>query len=260
MRKLRLVLHILRGALITALLLPRASRARRQAIVSRWSLQLLGICGMGLVVHGNRAAHGGAALVVSNHVSWIDIFVIDAWRPTPFVAKAEIARWPVIGWLSAQAGTIFIERTRRSDARRIVTQLAATLEAGGQACVFPEGTTSDGAAILPFHTNLLQAAVSAQKPVLPLALWYEDAAGRQSFAPAFVGELTLAQTLDAMLRAAPLTAHLSIGTPLAPGESRRALGMRAQAAVAEMLARGLGRAILPQAAGTEESGDGSIAA
>lgn len=235
LRKVRLLMHLVRGLVLAALVLPRASLGKRDATVRTWSLQLLRLCGMRLVVHRASRAIDRQVFIVANHVSWIDIFAIDAWRPTRFVAKAEIAHWPVVGWLTRQVGTIFIQRDKPSDARRIVKDLAAMLSDGERICVFPEGTTSDGSGVLPFHANLLQAAVAAQAPVQPVTIIYEDAHGAQSSAAAFIGDMSMLDSINLIFKAAPLTAHLYIGEPVAPMDERRALANRARASVVEAL-------------------------
>ncbi len=229
------MLHLLRGMWLVATRFPQASDAQRQAINQAWSLGVLRLCGMRLVVHHDAARLDHGVLMVSNHVSWLDICVINAWRPTPFVSKAEVRAWPIVGWLAQQAGTVFIQREKRRDAQRIMHDLAARLTAGERMCLFPEGTTSSGHALLPFHANLLQAAVSASCPVQPVCLMYEDANGRQSTAPAYIGEMSLSTSLDAVLREGPLTVHLHIGEPLEAGVDRRQLAARAQAAVGAAL-------------------------
>src|ERR1700744_537354 len=236
LRKARLIAHLLHGMFTVATRFPRASAAERHALNRAWSLKMLRLCGMRLVVHNDSARLDRGALVVANHISWIDIYVINAWRPTPFVSKAEIRQWPVVGWLAQQLDTVFIQREKRSDAKRIMHELSDRLSAGELMCVFPEGTTSNGLALLPFHANLFQAAVSASVPVQPLCIMYEDAQGRQSTAPAYIGELSLGESLDALLRGGPLTAHVYVGATLAPGADRRLLAAEAQASVGAALA------------------------
>jgi 1-acyl-sn-glycerol-3-phosphate acyltransferase len=230
-RKTRLLIHLLRGALTVALRFPRASADQRHAMNRAWSLRMLELCGMKLVVHNDAARIDAGALVVCNHISWIDIYVINAWRPTPFVSKAEIRNWPLIGWFAENLDTVFVEREKRSDAKRIMHELAARLDRGELMCVFPEGTTSDGRALKPFHTNMFQAAVEADRPVQPLCILYEDAQGRQSLAPAYIDDVSLKQSLDAMLKAGPLTAHVYVGEPIPSEGDRRILAARAEAAV-----------------------------
>ncbi|ALP62193.1 lysophospholipid acyltransferase family protein [Paraburkholderia caribensis] len=236
LRKARLVVHLLHGMWTVWTRFPRATPQQRLELNRAWSLRMLQLCGMRLVVHNDGARLDEGVLVVANHISWLDIYVINAWRPTPFVSKAEIRKWPVVGWLAQQLGTVFIQREKRSDAKRIMHELANRLNAGELMCVFPEGTTSDGVQLLPFHANMFQAAVSASRPVQPVCMMYEDAQGRQSTAPAYIGELSLGESLDAMLRAGPLTAHVYVGAPLAPGADRRLLAAEAQASVGAALA------------------------
>lgn len=234
-RKARLIAHLLYGMWIVATRFPRAGADGRQTLNRDWSLKMLQLCGMQLMVHNDSARLDRGALVVANHISWIDIYVINAWRPTPFVSKAEIRQWPVVGWLAQQLDTVFIQREKRSDARRIVHELAERLSAGELMCVFPEGTTSSGVALLPFHANLFQAAVSASVPVQPICILYEDAHGKQSTAPAYIDDLTLSDSLNLLLRGAPLTAHVYVGAPLAPGADRRTLAAEAQAVIERAL-------------------------
>ncbi|HVE06522.1 MAG TPA: lysophospholipid acyltransferase family protein [Paraburkholderia sp.] len=236
LRKIRLVVHLLHGMWIVATRFPHASESVRNELNRKWSLRFLQLAGMRLVVHNDAARLDTGVLVISNHISWIDIYVINAWRPTRFVSKAEVRQWPVVGWLAHQLGTVFIQREKRSEAKRIMHELAQRLESGQTMCVFPEGTTSDGLALLPFHANMFQAAVSASRPVQPLCLYYEDAHGKQSTAPAYIGDMSLGQSLDALLRGGPLTAHVYVGDALAPGAERRVLAAEAQASVGHALA------------------------
>ncbi|MGF6611031.1 1-acyl-sn-glycerol-3-phosphate acyltransferase [Paraburkholderia sp. WSM4175] len=235
LRKVRLITHLLHGMWTVATRFPNASAERRHALNRAWSLKMLRLCGMRLVVHNDAARLDRGALVVANHISWIDIYVINAWRPTPFVSKAEIRQWPVVGWLAQQLDTVFIQREKRSDAKRIMHELAARLSAGELMCVFPEGTTSNGLELLPFHANMFQAAVSAGVPVQPLCIMYEDAQGRQSTAPAYIVDVSLSDSLDMLLRGGPLTAHVYVGAPLAPDADRRVLAAQAQQVVANAL-------------------------
>ncbi|MDN7181196.1 1-acyl-sn-glycerol-3-phosphate acyltransferase [Caballeronia sp. SEWSISQ10-4 2] len=236
-RKARIFAHLLHGMWTVARRFPKATPQVRMELNRAWSVEMLRRCGMKLVVHNDQARLDSGALVVGNHVSWIDIYVVNAWRPTPFVSKAEVRSWPVVGWLAQQLDTIFLQREKRSDAKRIMHELAQRLVRGELMCVFPEGTTSLGRDLLPFHSNLFQAAVSAACPVQPICLMYEDANGRQSEAPAYIDDLTLAFTLNAMLRDTPLTAHLYVCDAIAPGADRRVLARQAQAAVEAALRR-----------------------
>jgi len=235
LRLTRLALHLLRGMALVAFIFPRVGRARQQHMVRDWSQRLLKVCGVKLVVHQQGVAPEHGVMVVGNHVSWLDIYVINAWQPVSFVAKAEVEKWLILGWLAKTIGTVFIRRDKRSDARRIVHQLTDVLKSGETICIFPEGTTSDGVQLLPFHANLLQAPVAARAAVQPICLMYENAQGQQSLAPAYIGEVSLFASLVSILRAAPLTAHLYIMAPLEVCDERRELARRAQAAVQSAL-------------------------
>ena len=119
----------------------------------------------------------GATLLLANHISWLDIVAIHAVAPQArFVSKADVLAWPLLGWLIKGAGTLFIERERKRDALRVLHQVAEALKAGDTVAVFPEGTTGDGATLLPFHANLLQAAIATGTPVQRVALRYSDPA------------------------------------------------------------------------------------
>jgi 1-acyl-sn-glycerol-3-phosphate acyltransferase len=172
-------------------------------------------------------------LVVCNHISWLDIYVINALAPAAFVAKDDVRHWPLIGWLCANTDTIFLERGSRAAAQRTRESMVERLRAGIHVAVFPEGTTSGGERLLPFHAALFQSAIDAGVPVVPLALRYADGAGNPCRAPAYDGDITLWQCLRAIARADGLKAELRILEPLAvaAGE-RRALAARCHEAIA----------------------------
>ncbi|MCA8093235.1 1-acyl-sn-glycerol-3-phosphate acyltransferase [Burkholderia anthina] len=235
LRKLRLVVHLLRGMATVALCFSRVTPARRAEMTRRWSIRMLRICGMRIVVHNDGARLDASALVVGNHVSWLDIYAINAWRPTPFVSKAEVRQWPIVGWLAEKLDTVFLQREKRTEAMRIMHEMAERLRHGGLMCVFPEGTTSDGQALLPFHANLFQSAVSAGCAVQPVCLMYEDAQQRQSVAPAYTGDLSLGKSLDMVLRGGPLVVHLYVCDPIPPGGDRRTTSAAARDAIAAAL-------------------------
>jgi 1-acyl-sn-glycerol-3-phosphate acyltransferase len=163
-------------------------------------------------------------LIVANHVSWLDILAINAAAPVRFISKSEVKRWPILGALVTAGGTLYLERERSRDAVRVIHQMASALMEGATLAVFPEGTTSSGHAVLPFHANLLQAAISAQVPVQAIALRYRDAQHTVSPAPAYIGDTTLLQSAWAVMRADKLCACVT-WLPAKPsaGETRRGL-------------------------------------
>ncbi len=154
---------------------------------------MAGVLGMRVIAQG--ASHDGPVLLAANHISWLDILAINAVHPARFVSKADVRSWPLLGWLVASGGTLFIERERKRDALRVVHQIAESLAQGDTIAMFPEGTTGDGRALLPFHANLLQAAASTGTPVQPVALHYEDHDAQPSQAVVWVGDTTLVTSL-----------------------------------------------------------------
>ena len=192
-RLARGVLEALRALFICVAVFPLLNPARRMQQVGIWASRSLAALGIELEARGKPRA--GPVLLTANHVSWLDILAIDAVQPVRFVSKADVRHWPVLGWMVACGGTLFIERERKRDAMRVVHQVARALQAGETVAVFPEGTTSDGTSLLLFHANLLQAAIATETPVQAVALRYHDVHQPVSLAAAYIGETTLAQSL-----------------------------------------------------------------
>lgn len=221
-RALRAIAHVLRGLWIIRTEFGRLTPSQTQLLVRAWTRRMLLIIGVELVVHGTPPEQG-PVLQVANHVSWLDILVMNAARPSRFVSKADAQHWPLLGALISGAGTLYIERGSRRDAMRMVHHMAERLELGDILSVFPEGTTGDGSALLPFHANLLQAAIAARAPVLPVALRFVDRrTGQPHPAPVFVGETTLIGSIWSTLSADGLQAVVRYGEPQADlGRDRR---------------------------------------
>ena len=231
-RLLHALAHALAGWRAIVFEFPRLSQAQRDERVTRWARQMLAVLGIELRVRG-APVQQGPMLLVANHISWLDILVMHASRHCRFVAKAEVERWPLIGTLATGGGTLYIERESRRHAMRVVHHMAEALRAGDVLAVFPEGTTSDGRTLLPFHANLLQAAISADAPVQPVALTFVDAATAEpSFAPIYVGDESLVESLWRTLTAPPLAAVVSFGEPQrANARDRRAWAADLRSAV-----------------------------
>jgi len=232
----RMVLHLLAGMAICALVFPWSGPARRNAHIRRWSRQLLAICNVSVQVAPGSAAALEHGVIVSNHISWLDIFVINALYPCRFVAKAEIRSWPLAGWLVAQAGTVFIARGNKRDLRNIFKGLVQALKEGQRVAFFPEGTTAAQGTLLPFHANLFEAAVDGKVQVQPFALSYVDAHGQPHGAVDFIGDMTFAQSVINILDGKPVRARLAVLAPLeGEGAHRRELAQAAQEAIAASL-------------------------
>jgi 1-acyl-sn-glycerol-3-phosphate acyltransferase len=235
-RLLRVAVHLAHGMAIVALRWRALNAPAREARVAWWAGKLLRVLGLQQQLDGRF--HSGPVLLLSNHVSWLDILVIHAACPQArFVSKADVRSWPLLGWLVGAVGTLFIERERKRDALRVVHQVAAALAGGDTIAVFPEGTTGDGRALLPFHANLLQAAIAGGHPVQPVVLRFHQPGHRFSPEVAWLGETTLLQNLWAVLCAEGLTVELSVLPALGSRHAdRRALAARVQQAITEVLA------------------------
>ncbi len=232
---LHTALHVVGGLLTILLLFPALDGAQRQMRVQRWSAAMLSAMGVRLKVDG-PIQQTGPVMIVANHTSWLDITALHSVQFCRFVAKADIKRWPVLGGLADRSGTLFIERASRRDALRVVHHMADSLRAGDVLAVFPEGTTSDGTALLPFHANLFQAAVSANAPVQPVLIQYLDRqSGHINQAPNFVGEEFFLVSVWRTLCTPGLVAHIRLGTPQAiDSRDRRVLAAQLRDAVAAL--------------------------
>jgi 1-acyl-sn-glycerol-3-phosphate acyltransferase len=234
-RLMRVLAHILGGIWTIVLVFPRLSSEQQALRVQAWASAMLTRFGIHLVVKG-QAPVGGPVLLAANHISWLDIVVIHAARHCRFVSKAELRHWPLVGVLASGAGTLFIERESRRDAMRVVHHMAERLRAGEVLAIFPEGTTSNGVSLLPFHANLFQAAISADAPVLPIALSFVDrATNERSLAPCYIGDDTLVGSMWRTLCSPGISAVVVFGEPQqAEGRDRRAWAADVQRTIAAL--------------------------
>lgn len=218
-RLLKMGLSFLMGLYILTFHYPRLSREKRSQVSQAWSRGFLSALAIDLRVSGQlprRPAEN--TLIVSNHVSWLDIIALASCTPPRFVAKQEIRRWPLVGWMVNRGGTLFIDRSNRRDASRVNQIMANALGEGDCLCVFPEGTTTTGHVLLPFKSSLFESALLAHSQVIPVALRYVDERGQLTSAPAYAGETTFWQSLGRLLRLRRVTVEVHFGAPLIAGE------------------------------------------
>lgn len=199
-RGLRLTLHLLLGILLT-LLFSRYEKVsghyrHNPYIVSWWNARLCRILRVEIEVQGHRPQP--PALMVANHVSWLDVPVLLSLSHTVFLAKSEIRRWPLVGWLSAAAGTLFIRRGA-GDTQAITRLFSQRLDEEGLLTLFPEGTTTDGNDVRPFFPRLFAAAIDTGAPVAPVALRYHVAGALDTEVP-YTGNQSLLENLMILLR------------------------------------------------------------
>ena len=238
-RLTRVAAHFTHAAGVAGLGYPFMSIERRRHALQRWSAGLVRRLAANLTVHGVPPQHGAAPfLLVANHVSWLDIFAINAAVPTRFVAKSEVRRWPLVGWLCVKADTLFIERARPRDLARIDLLIAEALRAGAGMGVFLEGTTTDGTQVLPFHSSLLRPAQQAGAAVVPVAIQYRRRDGSICTEAAYDGDKSAMDTLMLMLTQHEIHAHVHFLPPLTTeGAHRKALAHDAREAIVRTLYR-----------------------
>lgn len=217
---------------IARLRLPGGERVDHRTIRA-WSGALMRIFGFRL----RRIGHAlpGAALFVANHISWIDITLMHSQHAMGFVAKDEISRWPLVGWLASRAGTIFHRRGSDHSLRDVMEQMVARLRAGFAVGVFPEGGTGDGRTLRVFHARILQTAVDAGVSVQPVALRYGEHGSAQTIV-AFAPNEPFLHNFLRMLGGPGRIAEVHFLEPLAgTAGSRRGMADLARARIAEVL-------------------------
>jgi 1-acyl-sn-glycerol-3-phosphate acyltransferase len=235
-RAVRVALHICNG-LIQAVAYPWFPLKVRRLILQNWSADLLHIFNVRIDIAGDDPLHKlHHGLIVTNHISWLDVFVLNAVVPMRFVAKSEVRRWPVIGWLCARAQTLFIERGKARSAARINVQLVQLLQRGECLAVFPEGTTTDGSSVAHFHSSLLQPAIDATALTHPVAIRYLDADGTHSTAAAYIDDLSFGASMWSILSEPELHVRLIASQPLhAQDMDRRTLTQTAHERISTAL-------------------------
>lgn len=181
------------GLLTELIIFPLLSRQGRRNVVQKWSKGLMFLCGVHVKQIG-KPVLDKPVFWVSNHISWVDIFVLNSIRTTSFIAKSDIKKWPIIGHLVTWAGTLFIDRRQRYAIREAAKQIQDCFNHGDVVGLFPEGTTTDGSEVKSFHTGLFDAPIQAKVAVQPIALRYLRA-GNKAPELAFIGDQTLVANL-----------------------------------------------------------------
>ncbi len=233
LRLTRVVMHFVGGLLTVALRYPFCDDPEKLTLKRRWSARLLHVLGISLKVVGELPRNG---LVVSNHISFTDVFAINACLPCSFVAKDDVRRWPLIGWLAKNTDTLFLDRGSRRAAQRAQLEMVEHLRAGKHIAVFPEGTTSNGDCMLPFHSALFQSAIDAAVDVRPIAICYTDGAGARSHAAAYIDEMTLLDCFWSIACADGIAVTVTLLPSLHAGDGdRRHLSARAHHAISHHL-------------------------
>ena len=213
-----------------AMLLGRSPRWR--SVMTRvWARTLGWIVGMRVERVG--PVPEGPVLLVANHLSYVDIFLLGGSFPCAFISKAEVARWPGIGQLATLAGTLFLDRTRRKDVRRIAAEMQSVLDSGRAVVFFPEGTSTSGDDVAPFRSSLLEPPAAAAIPVHYASLSYETPPGEvpARLSVAWWGDMDLAPHLTHLLQMPGFRARIVFGEAPITGTDRKELTLALEEAV-----------------------------
>ncbi len=212
-RGLQLVLHVLLGVLATPVIVTRQATGELRThpdVTSWWHKRLADVLGVQITVAGYRPQ--APVLLVSNHVSWLDIVVLGGLTHTDFLSKYEIREWPLIGWLAARSGTLFIRRGH-GEAGAISEQIAQRLRENRILTLFPEGTTTDGREVRPFFSRLFGAALDTNTDVVPVALRYHIDGDHDPVAP-YTDQQSLGENLRGLILRRRTTVHVVFGEPI----------------------------------------------
>jgi 1-acyl-sn-glycerol-3-phosphate acyltransferase len=226
MAPLRASARLVAIAAVTGVLFPLYLLTRWRGIVRGWYRAMAWIFGLRTTVRGE--APRGVFLLVTNHVGWLDVFLIGSVVDVTFVAKSEVRQWPLMGTLSSSVGTIFVNRDSRADALRVAGSIEAALAAGKAVTLFPEGTSSDGRDVIPFKSSLLEPAVRAGRPVHYAAIAYASPA-----APWF-GDVGFLEHFRTLIRVPSFDATVHFAGS-ASGPDRKELAKRLRTGVRDTL-------------------------
>lgn len=234
-RSLLLIFHVLLGMAITPFILSRQRSGQlrtNRRVTSWWHNRLADILGLRVSVSGYRPQ--APVLLVSNHVSWMDIIVLGGLTHTDFLSKYEVRQWPLIGWLAAMAGTLFIRRGH-GQAATVSDRIAERLGQPGVLTLFPEGTTTDGRTVRPFFSRLFAAAVETGTDVVPVALRYHIDGALDPVAP-YTDDQSLLDNLRGLLQRECSEVRVIFGQPIAlQGHARKEVAETARAAIVAAL-------------------------
>lgn len=231
----RLLLHTLGAFVYGTIVYPFIDDDAKNRYVQKWSKKLLDICGVTVKIV-NPELLSSRALIVANHVSWLDIFLIYSVVSGHFIAKADMAHWPMVGWLSRKTGTLFLERSSARNLKSTLETLVKNLQARERCIFFPEGTTGRQGKILPFHPNLFEGAINAGLPVQPFALRYIDRNGQYEQAVDSSGDISLAQSMKNVFNSDYILAELTVLPVMdTTGMHRKTLSQQAREVIVSVL-------------------------
>ena len=238
MKTFKIILHI---ALVVplCLLILISTKNQQERIIRFWCKRLLAIFEINVEVTGLETylANQKKYLMVANHISWMDIIVIQSIKPCIFVAKSDVASWPLFGWVAQMTGTIFIKRDKVSDIKKALKKMKRRL-IKRSVCIFPEGTSTSGRYLLPFKSNLFQSSIDTNKSILPLCLRYEQN-NTYSDKAAFVDEMSLVDSINKIKQEKDIYVIVEVLQPIRPRYNRKELASYTQEIIRKNLSQNL---------------------
>lgn len=218
----RIFLHTILGLIIASVFLPLLGKSAKLALIKWWCGGLLRAFHINVITFGDCPPDTTKGVMfVANHVSWSDIHALNSKIALRFIAKSEISSWPVFGYLAQKANALFIDRSKRHEAAKIVDITVASLLNGDNLCFFPEGTTSDGKQVLPFKSSVLQAAINAKSLIWPVAIRYVNMDGSMNANMAYAGEISLIESMRLIIKQKNATVELHFLKPIKTSDKDR---------------------------------------
>ena len=238
MKTLKIILHILLVIPLCVFILISTKR-QQEKIIQFWCKRLLSIFEIKVEVQGlnNLLFNQKQYLIVANHISWMDIIVIQSIKPSIFVAKSDVASWPLFGWVAQMTGTIFIKREKVSDIKKALKKMKRRL-IKRSVCIFPEGTSTNGRYLLPFKSNLFQSSIDTNKSILPLCLRYKQK-GMYSDKVAFIGDMSLVDSIMKIKKEIDISVEVEVLQPIRPRGNRKELAVYVQEILHKNLSQNL---------------------
>ena len=238
MKTLKILLHIL-FVIPLCLLILISTKRQQEKIIQFWCKRLLSIFEIKVEVKGisSYLSNQKQYLMVANHISWMDIIVIQSIKPCIFVAKSDVASWPLFGWVAQMTGTIFIKRDKVSDIKKALKKMKRRL-IKRSVCIFPEGTSTSGRYLLPFKSNLFQSSIDTNKSILPLCLRYEQN-NSYSDKAAFVDDMSLVDSINKIKQEKDMRVIVEVLQPIRPRYNRKELASYTQEIIRKNLSQNL---------------------
>jgi len=238
MKTLKIILHILFVIPLCVFILISTKR-QQEKIIQFWCKRLLSIFEIKVEVQGLNSFlyNQKQYLMVANHISWMDIIVIQSIKPSIFVAKSDVASWPLFGWVAQMTGTIFIKREKVSDIKKALKKMKRRL-IKRSVCIFPEGTSTNGRYLLPFKSNLFQSSIDTNKSILPLCLRYKQK-GTYSDKVAFIDDMSLVDSIIKIKKEIDISVEVEVLQPVRPRGNRKELAVYVQEILHKNLSQNL---------------------